>query len=135
LMSASAPPRSAASAPVPTRRSRPFFTLSNSLAGALASPRYFAATSLYDGPTTFLSIAWHACSRLFSAVLRRNLRHARRPLPALRPPGSLRQSSSMLHRKGWGSGRMVLEAAADQKFYHRPLASVFASVSSSRPGS
>src|SRR5215472_10149173 len=34
----------------------PFFTFSTSIAAALASPLYFAATSWYAGPTTFLSI-------------------------------------------------------------------------------
>src|SRR5947207_2604758 len=38
----------------------PFLTFSNSFSGALASPLYLAATSLYAGPTTFLSMAWQA---------------------------------------------------------------------------
>jgi hypothetical protein len=43
----------------------PFLTLSASLAAAPASPLYFAATSWYAGPMTFLSIAWHAVQPLF----------------------------------------------------------------------
>src|SRR5690242_4467596 len=38
----------------------PFFTFSSSIAWALALPLYLAATSLYAGPTSFLSTAWHA---------------------------------------------------------------------------
>src|SRR4029077_20393794 len=49
-------------APVP-----PFFTLSKSLASAPLSPRYFAATSLYEGPTSFLSTAWQAKQPAFLA--------------------------------------------------------------------
>src|SRR5689334_16217116 len=43
----------------------PFLTFVCSLAAALLSPRYLLATSLYAGPTTFLSIAWHAGMQLF----------------------------------------------------------------------
>src|SRR5512147_726341 len=43
----------------------PAFTFAASLAAAPASPLYFAETSLYAGPTTFLSIAWHAVQPYF----------------------------------------------------------------------
>src|SRR6185369_17096289 len=45
----------------------PFFTLSTSLASAVASPAYFLATSLYAGPTSFLSMAWQAVQAFFLA--------------------------------------------------------------------
>src|SRR4051812_41083823 len=38
----------------------PSFTFLASLAGALASPLYLAATSRNAGPTIFFSTAWHA---------------------------------------------------------------------------
>src|SRR5687767_9180265 len=38
----------------------PFLTLSKRAASAPLLPRYFAATSLYAGPITFLSAAWQA---------------------------------------------------------------------------
>src|SRR4051794_18729755 len=45
----------------------PFFTFSKSFASACLSSRYFAATSLYDGPTSFLSTAWQAKQLCFLA--------------------------------------------------------------------
>jgi len=38
----------------------PFWILVASMSAALASPAYFLAMSLYDGPTSFLSTAWQA---------------------------------------------------------------------------
>src|SRR5690242_1820841 len=43
----------------------PFLTLSVSFAAAEASPLYFAATSLYEGPITFLSSEWQALQPFF----------------------------------------------------------------------
>src|SRR6185437_440123 len=43
----------------------PFFTFSTSISTALGLPRYLAATSLYDGPTIFLSSEWHALQPSF----------------------------------------------------------------------
>ena len=43
----------------------PFLTFSISFAAAPASPLYFAATSTYAGPTTFLSFEWHAAQPFF----------------------------------------------------------------------
>src|SRR5689334_8318927 len=45
----------------------PSFTFFASYASAVLSPRYLAATSLYEGPTTFLSTAWQARQPLFCA--------------------------------------------------------------------
>src|SRR5688572_27627549 len=45
----------------------PFLTFSASFAGAALSARYFAATSLYDGPTIFLSTVWQARQACFFA--------------------------------------------------------------------
>src|SRR6185503_8232534 len=45
----------------------PSFTFFSSLAGADLSPRYLLATSLYEGPTTFLSTAWQARQPLLAA--------------------------------------------------------------------
>src|ERR1700682_3259997 len=45
----------------------PFFTLSMSLASAVLSLRYLAATSLKEGATIFLSTAWHAVHPFFFA--------------------------------------------------------------------
>src|SRR5512141_2015414 len=64
----------------------PFFTFSASFAGALASPRYFAATSLYAGPTTFLSIAWHAVQPSF--FINSSPESAARAAPVARTPAT-----------------------------------------------
>src|SRR5258706_7406441 len=48
----------------------PFFTLSTSIASAFGSLRYLLATSLYDGPTIFLSTSWHAVQAFFFASSR-----------------------------------------------------------------
>src|SRR5436853_5853540 len=64
----------------------PFFTFSNSLSGALASPLYLAATSLYAGPTTFLSIAWQAVQPDFF--------NRSSPASALAPPATTRPATA-----------------------------------------
>ncbi len=43
----------------------PALTFCSSLAAAVLSPRYFAATSWYAGPTISLSTAWHAAQPSF----------------------------------------------------------------------
>src|ERR1700704_3310909 len=48
----------------------PFFTFSTSIASAFASPLYLAATSLYAGPTSFLSTWWQAVQPLLVASSR-----------------------------------------------------------------
>src|SRR5258706_13954541 len=45
----------------------PSFTFFTSIASAVLSLRYLAATSLNAGPTIFLSTAWHAVQAFFFA--------------------------------------------------------------------
>src|SRR5688500_4094871 len=45
----------------------PLFTFSTSIASDFGSPRYLFATSLYAGPTSFLSIARQAVQACFFA--------------------------------------------------------------------
>src|SRR5450631_1622675 len=46
----------------------PFLTLSTSLATAPASPLYLAETSIYGGPTSFLSMVWQAAQPSFFII-------------------------------------------------------------------
>lgn len=54
-------------ATVPQTPEPPLSTLAVSLSAAVLSPLYLAATSLYAGPTTFLSTVWQARQFFFLA--------------------------------------------------------------------
>src|SRR4030095_8196756 len=93
----------------------PLFIFSASFAAAPASPRYFAAPSLYDGPTTFLSTAWQAVQPSF--FISSSPESAARAAPVASTPATRITAAIFIVTPSgeWGkTHRMVLEATADR---------------------